>query len=65
MVQKQQSMKFQNSQVQSMVKVQFMRIQPLKVASTVRKQQFMMCQNSQVVSTVKKQLFRNFQNIFQ
>ena len=51
MAQKQQSMKFQNSQVQSMVKVQFMRIQSLKVASTVRKQPFMMCQNSQVVLT--------------
>ncbi len=40
-----------DSQVQSMVKVQFMRIQSLKVASTVRKQPFMMCQNSQVVLT--------------
>ena len=49
MVQKQKSMKSQNLQVQSMVKVQFMRIQPLKVASTVRKQPFMMYQPLKVV----------------
>ena len=61
MEQKQKSMKFQNLQVQSMVKVQFMRIQPLKVASTVRKQQFMNFQNSKAVSMVRKQPFMKFQ----